>query len=59
MIWELQYEERKGKPEPVQFLKDDGALWSVNICVKRGVTCRECSVNQCVHTCFWPFLNAL
>ncbi len=59
MIWELQYEERKGKPEPVQFLKDDGALWSVNICVKRGVTCRERSVNTERKRLIRPFLNAL
>ena len=32
---------RRGKPEPAQFRKDDGALWSVNTCV----TSRERSVN--------------
>ena len=31
----MQHEGRKGKPEPAQFPTDDGALWSVNICVDR------------------------
>ena len=59
MIWELQHEEWKGKPEPAQFPTDDGALWSVNTCVKRGVTCRERSVNTERKRLIRPFLNAL
>ena len=31
----MQHEGRKEKPDLAQFPKDDGALWSVNICVDR------------------------
>ena len=48
----MQHEERKGKPDLAQFPTYNGVSRSVNICVKRGVSCRECSVNQCVNTCF-------
>ena len=41
MIWELQYEERKGKPDLAQFPTYNGVSRSVNICV----TSRERSVN--------------